>query len=184
MKIQILLVIVLGLVSAFNPGATGSLDFGVAKQAKNVWFSKVVEIINGVKIPNVDIPKHGWLRTNTFHLDVTANQVDLNPVAASNAVKFTVNGLKAKFHSSDLRYKELIVVARGSVDASCTVKLDLTLQLTQQTVGNKVVPAFKVLSTNVDLPNISVSIHGNLISKIANAFKTFFMGTVKKEIIN
>lgn len=128
---QIILVFILGLVSAFNPGATGSLDFGVAKQAKDAWLAKVIQIINGVHIPDIDIPKHGWIRTNSFHLDLKANQVDFNPVAASNAVKFSVNGLNAKFHTSNFRYKVFIFVARGTVDASCSVKLDLTFKLTQ-----------------------------------------------------
>lgn len=51
-------------------------------------------------------------------------------------------------------------------------------------MNGKIVPAFQVIETNVDLPQISVSIHGNFISKIANAFKKFFMGTVKKAIVN
>ena len=35
-----------GVASAFNAGLTASMDFSVAKQAKDVYFEEIVKIIN------------------------------------------------------------------------------------------------------------------------------------------
>jgi len=49
----------------------------------------------------------------------------------------------------------------------------------------KTVPGFVVLSSSIDLPkdHIHITIHGNIIAKIADAFKSLFMGTIRDEIV-
>jgi hypothetical protein len=86
-----------------------------------------------------------------------------------------------------LRYKELFVTAKGSLDVGISaMSVSVELEIDEQTVGGKVVPAVKVLNTYVNLPkdHISLHIHGNLIADFASLFKSLFMGTIRDQITN
>ena len=172
------------LAAAFNSGGTLSVDFPVLQEAKDNYFGFVLNLVNKVVIPNISF-SNGHLDGNTFHVAETKD--DFNFVAGtSNSIKLSANDLSASFHSSDLRYKELFLVATGSLDAhisSMSVGLELEI-ITQTLSDGKVVPAVKVLSTSCDLPkdHISLSIHGNIIAEFASLFKSLFMGAVRDEI--
>lgn len=85
-----------------------------------------------------------------------------------------------------MRYKKSFLVAKGSLDASISsMAVNIELGITTQTLASgKVVPAVKFISSSCDLPksHIHLSLHGNLISKFADLFKSLFMGTVRDEI--
>ena len=55
------------------------------------------------------------------------------------------------------------------------------MQMTKQTLPNgKLVPAISVLDASVTIPKdkVTITIKGNWVAEIANAFKSFFLGTV------
>ena len=56
--------------------------------------------------------------------------------------------------------------------------------LTQTLATGRVVPAFKVLSESVNIPknHIDIHIHGDVIAKIADFLKSFFIDSVRKDI--
>jgi len=84
-----------------------------------------------------------------------------------------------------LRYKEWFVTAKGSLDVYISdMSVSVELEVEEQTVGGKVVPAVKVLNSYVNLPkdHISLHIHGNVIADFASLFKSLFMGTVRDQI--
>lgn len=65
------------------------------------------------------------------------------------------------------------------------VNLLVDIGLTTQKLSNgRVVPAFEVKNAILDIPkdHIHISIHGNFISQVANAFKGLFMNLVRSEI--
>jgi len=65
------------------------------------------------------------------------------------------------------------------------MSVDFELEYTSQKLSNgKIVPAFKALSSNVDLSehDIDITIHGNIWSDLANLLKGLFMNTVKDQI--
>jgi hypothetical protein len=78
------------------------------------------------------------------------------------------------------------VTAKGSLDVSISnMAISLELGIEEQTLpSGRVVPAVKVINANVDLPksHISLHIHGNVIAKFADLFKSLFMGTVRDQI--
>jgi hypothetical protein len=122
---------------------------------------------------------------NSFH--VSEGSKNFNFVAgSSNSVIVSANNLGASFHSNSLRYKELFVTAKGSLDVGISdMSVSVELQVEEQTLPDgKVVPAVKVLNSHVDLPkdHISLHLHGNLIAKFASLFKGLFMGTVRDQI--
>jgi len=145
-----------------------------------------MQAIKSVKIGNLPLPNGGHLNDNTFFVSESSKNVQIATDPASNGLKLAVNDLGAGFHSSDFRYKAWIFVCKGSVSASMSnVNLAVDIGLTTQKLSNgKVVPAFVVKSSALDIPNnhINISIHGNFISKIANAFKGLFMGKIRDEI--
>jgi len=65
------------------------------------------------------------------------------------------------------------------------VTLRATVGVTTQKLPNgETVPAFNVPSVYIDLPkdHLSIHIHGNIVSKIANAFKSLFEGKIRDAI--
>ena len=125
-KLLLISSLFLSFIGAFNSGGTASIDFPVLQEAKDNYFNFVLDLINKVQIPNISF-SNGHLDGNTFHVSETKD--DLQFVAgASNSIKLSANDLSASFHSSDLRYKELFLVATGSLDAhisSMSVSVEL-----------------------------------------------------------
>ena len=59
----------IGVVGAFNNGASLSLDFGVMSQAKDVYFSYVIDALNTVELPNLEF-SNGHISSNSFHVNL------------------------------------------------------------------------------------------------------------------
>jgi len=55
---------------------------------------------------------------------------------------------------------------------------------TQKLANGKTVPSFTMSNVNVDLPknHLNIHVHGNVVAKIADAFKKLFIGTIRDEI--
>ena len=185
MKIYMLLAVVTPLVYAVNPGATASLDIGVVDQAKDVYFNYIMNILKNVQIPDISF-SGGYIHDNSFFVTEQAQNVMITNDPANNGVRLEVDALSAGFQSHSFRYKKSIIVAKGSVEASFThVKLAATVGISQQTLSNgKVVPAFVIKNIDLDMPkdHISIKLKGNLVTKIASAFKSLFMGTIRDQI--
>lgn len=194
MRFSIILVALFAIVSpaqGLEAGATASLDVGVVQQAKDVYWSQVLNILRKVKIGDINF-HHGWIHDNAFNIDQDAKNIIINPDPTKNGVRLGVNDLAASFQSNNFRYKAGIFPLRGSVHVSMSeVSVGVTLGLTQQTLADKkVVPAFTVSDVSVSLPSkhLKISIHGNFWSKIANAFKGLFkktiVHTIEKELVS
>jgi len=189
MKYQVYLLILSSIVAfaaaATNAGASASLDLSVVDQAKEVYFNYVMNILKQVKIPDTSF-HHGSIHDNTFFLQAPSRNVQIVNDPAHNGVRLSVNDLRAGFKSKHFRYKESIIVAKGSVDVSVShCSVSVTVGLTQQTLPNgKVVPAFTTPEVSIDLPkdHIDIKVHGNVIAKIADAFKSFFKGPMRDVI--
>jgi hypothetical protein len=144
----------------------------------------VLNLVNQVKIPNIGF-HHGSMDGNSFHVAEGSKNFDFK-AGSSNSVIVSANNLAASFHSNELRYKELFITAKGSLDVGISaMSVSVELEVTEQTLPDgKVVPSVKVLNSHVDLPkdHISLHIHGNIIAKFASLFKSLFMGTVRDQI--
>merc|ERR1712166_434313 len=169
---------------AFNPGATASIDFPVLQEAKSNYFDFVLNLINQVKIPDINFDG-GHLDSNKFHVNESSNSFKFG-AGKKNSVVISANDLSATFHSNNLEYNILFLKAEGNVDAKIS-KMSVSVELeigTQKLKNGKTVPSVKVLHSSVNLPtdHINLSIHGIFVSQIADLVKGLFMGTVRDQI--
>jgi hypothetical protein len=96
--------------------------------AKDVYFDRVKNIVNGLSIPDLDIPG-GHLNGNSFHYDQKVSDFKLE--AGTNSIKFYADKLSGSFHSKDFRLKESIFIATGNVDAKIkSMSVDFELEYT------------------------------------------------------
>ena len=68
MVYRIVIACLFATAGAFNPGLTLSTDFGMYNHAKDTYFDTVKDIVNGLSIPDLDIPG-GHLNGNSFHYE-------------------------------------------------------------------------------------------------------------------
>ena len=75
LKVSLLsLCLSLGLANSTTNGLTASLDIAVVEQAKDVYFDKIMQLIQSVQIPNYD-DGDIYLHDNSFTLDQDASGV-------------------------------------------------------------------------------------------------------------
>ena len=162
-------------------GITASLDIAVIEQAKDVYFDKVIKLIQSVQIPNYDSDKV-YLHDNSFTLNQAATDVVFAVDPAKNAVTLTCNHLSAKFHTGSFRAKKYFFVATGHAEVDInTVKIGVGLQFTTQTLPDgRVVPGVNAVDIVVDIDDDDIDIHisGNIWSDFASLFESLFKGTI------
>lgn len=91
------------------------MDVDVLEQAKDVWFDKIIQIVNNITIPDVTDGKN-YLHDNTFALTGVPEDTIFMADPFNNAVIFTCKKITAKFRSGHFRYKVLpLVVSKGHV---------------------------------------------------------------------
>ena len=172
-------------VYTFDAGATASLDIGLIQEAKDVYWNYVMNILANVQIPDIDF-HGGYIHANTFHISQASQNVQINTDVPVNGIKLSVNDLGAGFKSNSFKYKLSFLTAKGSVEVSMSqVSVAVDIGLTQQKLSNgKVVPGFTTSGVSVHIPSdhMSIKIKGNIISKIADAFKSLFKSTIVHEI--
>ena len=178
-------IITISTAAADGPGATVSFDLAALEEARDVYFSYVENTLKEVTMPDIDF-KQGRAVQNIFKVLEPAANVQVAADPSSNALVISANNMTAQFLSKDFRYKLSILTAKGSMAADVIhVSINAIVGLTTQTLPNgKVVPAFTVPNVTVDLPKEHISIHirGNIVAKIADAFKVLFVSTVRDQI--
>jgi len=66
-SIYTVIISLFGLTQAFNPGGTASLAFSAVQEAKDTYMATILNIVNKIAMPDIDIP-HGSLEGNSFHI--------------------------------------------------------------------------------------------------------------------
>ena len=163
--------------SSTSNGITASLDIAVIEQAKDVYFDKVIKLIQSVQIPNYD-SGDVYLHDNTFTLNQAATNVVFAVDTANNALTLTCSDLSAQFKSGSFRAKKLFFVAKGHAEVDLhKVTVGFGLQFTTQTLADgRVVPAINAVDINVkiDKDDIDIHISGNIWSDFASLFESIF----------
>jgi len=166
-------------------GAIASLDISVIEQAKDVYFNYLMNVLKDVNIPDIDF-HGGYIHQNTFVITEAASNVQISADPENNGLVLSVDSLAANFHSSSFRYKLSILLCKGSVSVDIShMSVKATIGVTTQKLANgKTVPSFTMSNVNVDLPkdHLNIHVHGNVVAKIADAFKKLFIGTIRDEI--
>lgn len=61
--------------SNLTPGIKASMDISILEQAKDTYFDNIVQIINNVKIPDIEDDKGNYLRGNSFVMNERTDDV-------------------------------------------------------------------------------------------------------------
>jgi hypothetical protein len=97
-------------------GVKNSLAIDVIEQAKDVYFNKIVKMIDNVALPDVYLDDgKGYFIDNKFILDMAPDDVEFFTDTGNNAVVFKVSDFTGTFYCDHFRYKELLFVATGSI---------------------------------------------------------------------
>jgi len=75
----------------------------VLRQAANVWFDTIIQVVNGITIPNFE-SDGDYMKDNTFYIEQRISGVTLSSDVANNAIVLNCNKLTAKFRSSNFHY--------------------------------------------------------------------------------
>ena len=157
----------IGVARAFNNGATLSLDFGVLSQAKDVYFSYIIEALNNAQLPNIQF-LNGHIGSNFFRVNLAPKNVNIQP-SDSNSIILSVNDLSASFKSKDLIVNFWVVNCDGVVDAAINdMSVSVKLQLDQQSLSHgRLVPGINVLNVIVDIPenSIKLTVQGSMLAE-------------------
>jgi hypothetical protein len=100
----------------FSPGVTASMEVDVMQEAANVWFDTIIQVVNGLKIPDFDMGSGDYMNDNTFYIKQRVANVELYSTS-NNALHLNCKQLTASFKSNHFRYKVApLIKAKGYVE--------------------------------------------------------------------
>lgn len=169
-------------------GVTASLDVDIIEQAKDTYFTTVLNIINGLEIPDIEFDG-GYVKENVFTVDEQAFDVHCTPDIANNAFVLTNNNLSAGFKTGNFYYdtnasENKVASGRAEVDMN-TIKIQAGLRFSIQTLKDgRVVPAFESADVDVEIKrsDIKIHLHGSFWTGFAALFEGFFKGPIADAI--
>ena len=158
------------------------MDIAVLEQAKDVWFDKIVEIVNTIQLPDLYGDKNHFLEGNHFYLNQRTSDVTITPDVANNAIVLKCNKLSGEFINDSFRYKETIFIAKGHLKVEIdTVEIQFGIRFENEVLPDgRTVPKIAGVDiiSDIDRYDVDIKIYGNIWSDFASAFEVFFVGTV------
>ena len=160
-----------------------SVDVSVIDQAKNAYFDKIMDAINGLKIPDFEDDKGNYLIGNTFYVKESKKHVEFHTDVKKNALVLENKQIVAQFKNKKFRYHIApLTTAKGHVEVDLN-KVDIEIGLkfeTQITNSGHIVPYVTAVDVNaiIDRHDLKIHLHGNLLTDFASMFEVFFKGTV------
>lgn len=177
-----LLLLCIGMASAYNPGLTASLDKVIFDQAKQSLTNLLLEKIRKTPIPDFSFSQ-GEINQNTFALnDVTPDQIVLNVLEAENALTLTITGIGGEFHSGYFHVHESFLGASGHIDVTLqNVALTIGIGMTTQ-VGSdgRLLNAISAVHTSlvIDKDHCDISIGGSFFTEVAKMIQWMFKSKI------
>lgn len=161
-----------------------SVDFNTIREAKNVYFDYILNIVNNATLSNIPL-SNGHISNNTFQINDAAEDVTLTPLA-DNVLHISVTHLNASFASQDLAYKIWFYTLEGALDVAITdISLDLKIKTSFQHLSNgAAVPRFTVIESSITIPDFGIeyTLHSSYFIEFISFFKGIFRGTVHDKI--
>jgi len=96
----IILASLLNVATAATTGAKASMDMDIIKEAKDVYFSYILNILKKVDIPDISFDG-GYIKGNSFALTDTPKNVYFDTDVRDNGFELTCNDLEASFTSNE-----------------------------------------------------------------------------------
>ncbi len=84
---------------SLTPGIKGSFDIAVLEQAKDIYFDKVVQLINNISIPDFEDNDGNYLRGNSFVMNERTSDVSIYADPVNNALVMRCNKLSGVFYN-------------------------------------------------------------------------------------
>lgn len=167
---------------AIDAGLKMDIQFDVLRQAANTWFDTIIQVVNGIKIPDVQSGKD-YMKDNHFYIEQRVSDVSLNPDVDNNAVELVCEKLTAEFRTNKFRYHVApLVTAKGHAEVDMkTVKIGFALQFKTQTTpeGREIMYCDTVdVTVDIDRNDIKLHVSGNWLSDVGSIFTLFFKGTI------
>ena len=171
----------------YHAGIKNSLDISVVEQAKDVYFDEIVKLINNLELPDfyLDDDK-GYFLDNRFVLQQDSSDVQFTTDVQDNAIILEVTDFRGTFYCDQFRYKELLFVAKGSIEVDLKkIQITAGVGFGKQTLEDgRDVPLIKAVKVDMDIDrrDIDIHMHGNIWTDLTSLFEVFFKGTVIGDI--
>ena len=112
-------------------GVHASLDISILEQAKDVYMTKIIDTLNNLQLPNIDVDSKTYLHGNHVTVNQDASNVAFTVDVPNNAVVLTMNDLSANFYCDAFHAHEWIFVAKGHAEVKMdTVNIGMGLSFT------------------------------------------------------
>ena len=176
----LIFILLVNIISAFNPGMTASVDWAMLEQAKDALLPYVLNALNTAEIPDIAFAGGtGYAKNNTFIILEPAANTWLRPVTADGTIEFSISNLTAHFGSDNLHWqKYYVVTANGALNVEITeLSLYIRLKLTEKTLKDgSTVPSIAVLESKLNIPadRLNVTITGNAFMKCVSDIEFAF----------
>ena len=103
-------------LASLAPGIKGSFDIEILEQAKDVYFDKVVQLINNISIPDFEDKDGNYLRGNNFVMNERNSDVLIYADPTNNALVMRCDKLSGVFYNDSFRYKSWPFTAKGHIE--------------------------------------------------------------------
>lgn len=148
-----------------------------------MYFDKILTLINGISLPDLEDGDGNYLRENTFVIMGRSDRTEFITDVANNAVILRNQKVSAEARSRDFRYKVApLTVAKGSVEVDMnTVDIQAGLSFSTKTLEDgRIVPYVTSVDVkcNINRFDINIKMHGSFLTDLASLFEVFFVGTV------
>lgn len=172
-----------GAQSTLKAGLKTSLDISILEQAKDVYFQKILDLINGMDLPDLEDGDGNYLRGNTLEISELTTKVEFVPDVANNAVVLKNKKVSAVAKCAEFRYKlEPLIIAKGHAEVDMnTVDIEAGLSFATRVLpSGHVVPYVTAVDVkcNINRFDINIKLWGNYLTDLAALAEVFFVGTV------
>jgi hypothetical protein len=129
------------------------INFDVLKNAGNVWFDELIQVLNGLEIPDYEKDKNAYMKDNHFYIESRVDDVIMTPDPVNNSVSLVCNRLTALFVCDDFKYKLApFVVAEGDVEVAMNeVRIGFGLKFETQIVNGRQLMAVETVDIIIDI---------------------------------
>ena len=124
-------------LASTKSGFKGSLDVDVLSQAKDVYFDKLINVVNNLEIPDFYQDKNHYMTGNHFYLNERTEDVIISTDTKKNAVTLRCEKLSGKFVNDAFRYRKDLLTAEGHLEVDInTILIQFGLSFDQKVLAD------------------------------------------------
>lgn len=175
------------LQAAPPAGTKMSMAFATLTQAKEAYFSYILNIINQVQIDDITSGK-AKAKGNSFWISEQSKDFTMMLTGETNTIQYVAGNVNAGFSTKDLSYDLGITTADGSLDANVTgMALAVNIELSWMLLANgRYSPSVHSTASNVVIPEngLNIDIKGDALVSFVSILKPLFMGIIHDCVVS